>query len=529
MALMAAGCAALIATGFADEKRDGVLIVTLDDFPESEWTLQDISGFAAAVRVTDSVVILEGLPYPEAEKEWYDHESKRKDLVWIRDYPFYPRPLKVSDEELHQLKGILSDPKAHLEFPKLMPSLLTEDFHPNYAVVWSKDGQRVGSLIDLGSRHEWKNFTPSQVLYGRIASEPYKKLSKILGKYQQERPEMMSYFIAEAPPSDQMRALVRAISEHGVLSMLAQQVRVPVRELESPGQVERAAVSPSGVILRDTVSLEELRSTQPGASKPIPDDELMVVRKLDGSRYWIVRKTDYGAAEAFLGPDLHAAIAVPSITAADIPASILGRTVTESDWRSLYDHLCSEMAKWHTPTHEPELVETFWDPIFYLKPRYYFIDGQNLGEIEICEGTWFAAYRGMRVSELVAIGRANREEYRKNPLGIADAVRLCLAANWSNGCHAYLAINQGMDSVSFPGLNQSQVDSLAAANYRVILDNHMSFVVNDDRHTEAKRRSNVVKFMELYNAALFEQAANRTPPPETPVGLPAGEAEARPR
>jgi hypothetical protein len=78
-------------------------------------------------------------------------------------------------------------------------------------------------------------------------------------------------------------------------------------------------------------------------------------------------------------------------------------------------------------------------------------------------------------------------------------------------------------------LNQLQVDSLAAADFRVILDDHMSFVVDDERHTAAKRRSSVVKFMELYNPALFEKAASKGPTAGTPVALPASEAGATPR
>jgi hypothetical protein len=181
--VIAAGCGVLATRSYADAKRAGVVTVTLDDSPESEWKLQDISDFAAAVRGADSVVVFEGLPYPEAEKEWYDHESKRKDFVWIHGYPFYPLPLKVSDEDLRQVEGIVLDSRAHLEFPKFMPSLLTEDFHPNYAVVWSKAGLQIGSLMDLNCRCEWKNFTPAQLLNGRIAHEPYIKLVKILEKY----------------------------------------------------------------------------------------------------------------------------------------------------------------------------------------------------------------------------------------------------------------------------------------------------------------------------------------------------------
>jgi hypothetical protein len=161
--------------------------VTLDDTLESQWKRQDISGFAASLREADSITVLEGLPYPEAEKGWYDHESKRKDLVWILGYPFYPSPLKVSDKDIREIKDVLLDPAAHLEFPRFMVSLLTEDYHPSHAVIWSMGGQRFGSLIDLGCRHEWKNFTPSQTLYGRIAAESDARLANALQKYQPER------------------------------------------------------------------------------------------------------------------------------------------------------------------------------------------------------------------------------------------------------------------------------------------------------------------------------------------------------
>jgi hypothetical protein len=169
----------------------------VDVLDESQWKLQDISGFAAAVRASDSVTVFEGLPYPEAEEKWYKRESKRKDLIWIHGFPFYPHLLKVSDDDFAQIKEILLAPAAHLEFPKVMPSLLCEDFHPNYAVVWSKGREQVGTLIDLNCRAEWRNFTPVQLFEGRIAHEAWTKLSKVLGKYRQEYPERMSYFVPD--------------------------------------------------------------------------------------------------------------------------------------------------------------------------------------------------------------------------------------------------------------------------------------------------------------------------------------------
>jgi hypothetical protein len=277
----------------------------VDVLDESQWKLQDISGFAAAVRASDSVTVFEGLPYPEAEEKWYKRESKRKDLIWIHGFPFYPHLLKVSDDDFAQIKEILLAPAAHLEFPKVMPSLLCEDFHPNYAVVWSKGREQVGTLIDLNCRAEWRNFTPVQLFEGRIAHEAWTKLSKVLVKYRQEYPERMSYFIPNRPPSDQMRALVRAINERGILSNLTQLERVPVREVKSIKGTEEESVSPSGVIFWDTLSPEAMRTADPEKLfKTMPWDERMVVRKLDGSQYWIIRDTGDGDSEAFVGPDL---------------------------------------------------------------------------------------------------------------------------------------------------------------------------------------------------------------------------------
>jgi len=193
--------------------------------------------------------------------------------------------------------------------------------------------------------------------------------------------------------------------------------------------------------------------------------------------------------------------------AENIPASILSRTVTEPDWQRFGNNLCREVAKWHTPTHEPELVAKIWEPLLYLRPNYYFVEGKFLGEIEICKGSWFAAYRGKQVSDLIAIGTANRDEYTKKPLALKEAVQMCLEANWNSGCHAFLAIDQGMGEISFPGLEQTQVDSLTASDSQIVLHEDGAFVVDDVQHTETKRRITLLRFIELYNKALFQKRA----------------------
>lgn len=206
----------------------------------------------------------------------------------------------------------------------------------------------------------------------------------------------------------------------------------------------------------------------------------------------------------------------------EIPASITGRTVTEQTWRALYDNLCREVAGWRTPTHTPEFLDSFWKPLFALKPQHYSVGDEFFGEAEICQGTWFDAYRGKTVAELVAIGVANQKRYDAAPLSVEEAAKACMTAHLASGCRKYLAITQfeAEEIASVPGLSSAQTASLTQNDLAIIADDRLPcFIVSEspasaktEDSKQTKHRELLWAFMEAYNRALHEILSHVNPP-----------------
>ena len=206
----------------------------------------------------------------------------------------------------------------------------------------------------------------------------------------------------------------------------------------------------------------------------------------------------------------------------EIPASITGRTVTEQTWRALYDNLCREVAGWRTPTHTPEFLDSFWKPLFALKPQYYSVGDEYLGEAEICQGTWFEAYQGKTVAKLVAIGIANRKRYAASPLTVEEAATTCMRAHFVSGCKKYLAIIMIEDEeiARVPGLTPEQTAKLTQDDLAIIIDDRLPcFIVTEspvsakpEATKQSRHRELLWAFMEAYNKALYEKLKPMNPP-----------------
>lgn len=154
--------------------------------PASERTLKNISIFIAATTQAETVTVYEGLPHQASEGDAYTIEVKRADLVWFEGFPFYAKPLKVSEADKKSLTAIAGRPAAHVLFSGYK---LCGGYHPDYAVIWTgRDGKKSGSLICFGC-HEWKNFTPAGRLYEDLEKTAYDELRAILSKYAEQRPQ----------------------------------------------------------------------------------------------------------------------------------------------------------------------------------------------------------------------------------------------------------------------------------------------------------------------------------------------------
>jgi len=220
---------------------------------------------------------------------------------------------------------------------------------------------------------------------------------------------------------------------------------------------------------------------------------------------------------------------VVSLTAfcEEIPASITSRRVTEQTWRELDENLHREVAAWRTPTHTPELLGSFWEPLFALKPQYYSVGDEYLGEVAICQGTWFEAYRGKTVAELVAIGAANQKRYKTSPLSVEEAASACLAAHLACDCRKYLAVIliEDQEIARTPGLTPAQTSSFSMSDLAIIDNDRQPVIMIHESAAkaeqyakeQAKHREIRWAFMEIYNKALYEKLHPASPTAREPA------------
>jgi hypothetical protein len=154
--------------------------------PRNETSLGNISKFFAAIESADSVTVYEGLPHQTWEGELRTAELRRSDLIHIEAHPFYAQPLNVSADEKKKITEIALRKEAHEPFSG---HKFCGGYHPDYAIMWEKNGQKSGSLICFGC-HEWKNFTPRGRLYEDLGQAAYEELRSILARYVVHRPKI---------------------------------------------------------------------------------------------------------------------------------------------------------------------------------------------------------------------------------------------------------------------------------------------------------------------------------------------------
>lgn len=153
--------------------------------PREETSLKDIATFFEAVGSADTIIVYEGLPHPTWDREVFQSESKRRDLIRFAGYTFYAKPLGISPADERKLTEIALRREAHVSFGGYK---LCGGYHPDYAVIWKRGDEVSGSLICFGC-HEWKNFTPVGRLYEDIEQSAYKDLQTVLSKYSINRPK----------------------------------------------------------------------------------------------------------------------------------------------------------------------------------------------------------------------------------------------------------------------------------------------------------------------------------------------------
>ena len=130
--------------------------------------------------------LLEGLPHPMWERELYDRECQRHDVMRLGDSVFYTTPLDVAPEVIRDVVALAQNaasytPKAPGEFRRC------GRFHADYAVEWSDSGSMRQVLICFGCGEAILR-SPHSAHHVDLTPHAEKSLTTLLNGVRQLRP-----------------------------------------------------------------------------------------------------------------------------------------------------------------------------------------------------------------------------------------------------------------------------------------------------------------------------------------------------
>jgi hypothetical protein len=170
-AIIAAGLLATVAAGCSSRPTQ-----TDRRFDVNKWLF-------GTARHADRVTLYEGLPHNFFEGYLLDEEKRTKETLDWHGFPFYSRPLPLSDADRARLLAILGDEGSFGQLGGLTKGC--GGFHPDYAVEWSAGGQEYRCLICFGCS-EVKIFGPGGELHCFLAARD--PLRRLLVPYRTNRP-----------------------------------------------------------------------------------------------------------------------------------------------------------------------------------------------------------------------------------------------------------------------------------------------------------------------------------------------------
>ena len=150
--------------------------------PETDTNFENYKPLAAAIRKADRVVLYEGLPHPGWENEAYERELKSKKTVKFHDWPFYAKPLPLSEKDGKALTKVFTTASNFTEFAG---EKKCGGFHPDYCIEWHVGKEIYRSLVCFGCG-EVKVYGPRL----QLRCDGGKDFGKVLKSYHNERPEL---------------------------------------------------------------------------------------------------------------------------------------------------------------------------------------------------------------------------------------------------------------------------------------------------------------------------------------------------
>lgn len=147
----------------------------------------EFTTISSAIARASSVTLLEGLPHQRWEAELLKQELDTKQTIEIRDFPFYERPLRITESDVQTLRQLITPHANFANHPEGVAKSCG-GFHPDYCIVW-KDGEATYEMLICFGCRDAKFYGSTQKLLLEIREEPFRQLRATLEKYHDQRPE----------------------------------------------------------------------------------------------------------------------------------------------------------------------------------------------------------------------------------------------------------------------------------------------------------------------------------------------------
>jgi hypothetical protein len=134
---------------------------------KAQWGAEvDILKSATAKNVT----IYKGLAHPKAQRSMYSNQVKAGGWTEIKGFKFFAQPLtSLPPDTAEKVLKLYCKSDSH---QALAQKNTCPGFHPDYALVWSKDGVQRVLQICYGC-HEWKYYGPGGMVHTDINEPAY--------------------------------------------------------------------------------------------------------------------------------------------------------------------------------------------------------------------------------------------------------------------------------------------------------------------------------------------------------------------
>src|SRR5262249_45595205 len=112
-----------------------------------EVDLTPHKGFAEAIAKAEKVVLYEGLPHQQGERNLRKKELREKEVVWLHGHPYYAETPALKAADVEALTALVSRRESFHAWGGMK---WCGGYHPDYLIEWSMGKETYQMAVCLG-------------------------------------------------------------------------------------------------------------------------------------------------------------------------------------------------------------------------------------------------------------------------------------------------------------------------------------------------------------------------------------------